>query len=223
MTLTLVLGQYLTLPSAIFFARMLADEPMAFEDSDAVVRSNDVNIVIEQTERDRVAVGVQGYETERIDGAMGDFARLVDMQRQSTQRRFLDREELPWGGAKRALVALIDRVAPHAHLTITVGDVREASSGVEVALDVVEVSLDAGRAVGIAEGVSDELEAEVLGKGCHLRGWHGIGPGTVGDDDAGVIEHASLGAALEVPQGLDQKDLTPEAIELRIGLCEQHA
>src|SRR5512140_3332693 len=131
------------------------------------------------------------------------------------QRGFLDREELPWGGAQRALVALIDRVAPHAHLTVTVRDVREASPRVVVSLDVVEVSLDAGRTIGVAERMSDELEAEVLGKRGHLGGGHGIGPGTVGDDDAGVVEHASTRGTLEVPQGLDQKDLAPEAIELR--------
>ena len=124
---------------------------------------------------------------------------------------------------KRALVVLVDLVTPAAHLSIAVGNICEASPGVEVSLDVVEVSLDAGRAIGVTQGMGDELKSEVFGKGGHLRRSDGIDPGTMDDDDAGVIEHASASGTLEVPKGLDQKGLAPEAVELRIGLREQHA
>jgi hypothetical protein len=45
--LSLVLGQGFALARAIFFAHMLADKLMTIEDSNPVVRSDDVDIVVQ--------------------------------------------------------------------------------------------------------------------------------------------------------------------------------
>src|SRR5512140_2699628 len=70
LALTLVLGQHLALSGAIFLARMLADESITLEDPNAAVGCNDVNIVIQNSEWNGITIGVQGDETERVDGAM---------------------------------------------------------------------------------------------------------------------------------------------------------
>ena len=73
-------------------------------------------------------------------------------------------------------------VAPRAKLRVEVAQVGEGAPLVEVVLDVVEGTLDATRAIRIAELVRLEDEAEAVGERSEDRGWHSILGTALGDD-----------------------------------------
>jgi hypothetical protein len=158
---------------------MLADEAVTIEDTNAVLGGDYINGTIQEPERCGVVVGMQGDEAECVDGAVDDLTGLADVQRQWPQGWLLDREEFPRGSQQGTLVGLVDLVAPLTQLAIAVGDVGELTIGVEVALDVVEVALDASRAIGVTELVGYELKTDVFVKRSHLGRGHGVSAGAV--------------------------------------------
>ncbi len=99
---------------------------------------------------------------------------LGDPAGQPAQGRVLGGEELARGGLELALGAGVDAITPGAGLAVGVGPVGEAPAGEKAALDEAEHPLDAAGAIGIADGVGHEGEAEALGEGGHLgHGDHG--------------------------------------------------
>jgi hypothetical protein len=75
----------------------------------------------------------------------------------------------------------------------------------------VEGSLHAARAIGVTELVGHEREAEALRQCLHLWRGNGILAGAVRDHDAGVVDHAARGGAVEVHQGFAQEHAAFEA------------
>jgi transposase len=64
----------------------------------------------------------------------------------------------------------------HKHL-----EVGEGAAGIEVVFDVVEMALDAPRAVGVADAVRDEAKSESGRKPLHDRRWHSVRAGAMRD------------------------------------------
>ena len=121
-----------------------------------------------------------------------------------------------------SLGAGVDAVTPGAGLAVGVGPVGEAPAREKAALDEAEHPLDAAGAIGIADGVGHEGEAEALGEGRHLGHGDHVPPGALEHDHVGVVDHAGLAGAVHVAQGLGEEDLAFEAAELRIELEEEH-
>ena len=79
-------------------------------------------------------------------------------------------EELARGGLELALGPGVDAVTPLPGLPIGLGPVGEAPAGQEAALDEAEHPLDPTGAIGVADGVGDEGEAEPLAANAAISG-----------------------------------------------------
>ena len=115
-----------------------------------------------------VVIGVQRDVALDVDEPLMEQVGLGDPAGQAAQGRVLGGEELARGGLELALGAGVDAVTPGAGLAVGVGPVGEAPAGEKAALDEAEHPLDAAGAIGIADGVGHEGEAEALGEGRHL-------------------------------------------------------
>ena len=148
------------------------------------------------------------------------------MQRQRAEQVLLGRVEL-----HRHHIALavdlprtrVDLVAPGAQLRVEIVEAGEGAAGVEVSLDEVEGTLDPRRAIGVADGVSDEVEFEALAEREHLGGGDHVAARAVRADDGGVVDDAAAGGAAEVRDRLRQKRSALEAPEAPIRPREEPA
>lgn len=147
---------------------------------------------------------------------------LGHVHRQRTQVRALDREEVARHGTDLALEAPVDLVAPSQQLRVQVVESLEAAAGAEVVLDVVEGALQARRAIGVADGVRDESEAEALSQGLHLRRGLRVAARPAADRHGAVVEHAARGSAADVHEPVGQEAPALESAPAREGLREDH-
>ena len=170
-----------------------------------------------------VVIGVEGDVALDIDEPLMEQVGLGDPAGQAAQGRVLDGEELARGGLEVALGAGVDAITPGAGLAVGVGPVGEAPAGEKAPLDEAEHPLDAPGAIGVADGVGDEGEAEALGEGGHLGHGDHVPPGALEHDHVGVVDHAGLAGAVHVAKGLGEEDLALEAAEPGVELEEEHA
>src|SRR6266581_1802038 len=125
--------------------------------------------------RRRVQVGFQVDVAFEIHDPLVQLIDLGDPGRQRAQAGLLEREKLTPAGVELGAEGGVDLVAPGPGLGVEVGPVAKRPAGEEVLLDEVEVSLDAGRAVGVADLVGGEGEAaEALAEGHHLGDRHHV-------------------------------------------------
>ena len=129
-----------------------------------------------------------------IDDALVERVDFGNPGRQRAQVRSLDGEQLARPRVEMSLERRIDLVAPRARLAIEVGEVGERAPGDEIALEVIELPLDVGGAIGVALLMRDEPEPEPAPERLHLGHWHHLLAGAAERDDVGVIDHA-VGAA----------------------------
>ena len=99
----------------------------------------------------------------------------------------------------------------------------KVASGQEIVLDVGEGTLNSPFSVGMSDPVSAEAEAQGAGEGQHLGGDDGIGAGTGGEQDAGIVDDADRTDAVHEARRLEQERLGLEAGEARVVLNEQPA
>ena len=116
----------------------------------------------------------------------------------------------------------VDLLAPGGQLPVEVGHVRKRAPWVEVILDEGERSFGPAFAIGIAHGVGHKRKAEPLAERLHLRGDDRLPPGSVGDHDAGIVDHASSRGSAQEQKGFGQEDLGVEPVEGRITPGEEH-
>ncbi len=84
------------------------------------------------------------------------------------------------------------------------------------------MSLDAGRAVGVADLVGGEGEAaEALAEGHHLGDRHHVLAGAAQDHHVGVVDHAPRAHAPDVGDRVGEEALALEAAEARVALEEE--
>src|SRR5437016_773892 len=133
----------------------------------------------------------------------------------------LHRKQLARHGANMFLVGGVHAIAPLASLLVQILPAREPASGQEIFLNKPEWPLHPSRTVGIAEFVSQELEAETLGKSRHLGDRNHLQPGAMQHHHVSVVDEHASRRAPEVAQGFGEKHLAVETLKGGIHLKEQ--
>lgn len=199
---------------------MFGHESVPVVDSQAFHGLPDAQLTAEQGLGHRIAVGVEGDIPFDIDPSFVQLVDFGDILGKRFEMRLLLDVECAGGGPEVSASAIVDDVAPIDELAVQIVQGREGSTGVEVALDIVERPLDARRAIGITNVVGFELEAEALAQRQHRIARYGGWPRAARDDDRRIVDHASRRGSTEIAEGLSQKDpsleSTPSLVDLRI-------
>ena len=147
---------------------------MAIEvDLDFFRRLLDLDAPSDPFVRHGVAIGVDGHIPMDVDDALVELIGLRDPFGQRLEMWPLRGIELDGAGLEMTFVGAILFFAPLPRLGIEIVPVGKGPASKEIILDVVKGTLDASRAVGVANGVSTKEKAITLAKGLHFgHGYH---------------------------------------------------